>query len=58
MELVIISLLGALIVVAMIILVVVQTRQRSLYWNERSAMADRMQAKDREWLEAHGVHVK
>lgn len=58
MELVVISLFGALIVMAMILLVAKQANRRNLYWKERAALGDRMLEKDREWLEEHGVHVR
>lgn len=58
MELAVISLFGAIIIIAMIMLVVKQINQRNAYWKERSALADQMLEKDRAWLEEHGVHIR
>ncbi len=57
MELIIVSLIGLMIVAAMIGLVAIQTKGRNDYWDTRKAYADEMSEKDREWLAEHNVYL-
>jgi len=58
MELLVVSLIGLVVVVAMIALVMVQVNARNKYWEVRKAQSDAMRENDRAWLEAHGVRVE
>lgn len=58
MELVIVSLIGMVIVAAMITLVVVQVRVRNNYWNIRKDLADQMLERDAVYYASHGINVE